>query len=33
MNKYFLIHRQFDHYEDQILQQEKNNSLTKLIIH
>jgi len=31
MKLYFLIHKQFVHYEDQILQQEKNNSLTKLI--
>jgi len=31
MKLYFLKHIQFVHYEDQILQQEKNNSLTKLI--
>jgi hypothetical protein len=31
MKLYLLIHKQFVHYEDQILQQEKNNSLTKLI--
>jgi len=33
MKLYFLIHKQFVHYEDQILQQEKNNSLTKLRKH